>query len=543
MKVALAQINPVIGDFSGNAGKVVDCYRRAQERGAELVVFSELCLCGYPPLDLLARRDFLLRCEAELDELAARLGPVPALVGCATLNPGPVGRLACNSAVLMVAGRRRAQVAKTHLPSYDVFDEDRYFEPATGSQVLEVNGRRLAVTICEDIWPGPGRRPLYHRDPLEQLAGQQPELLVNLSASPFELGKSRQRLQLLADQARRLGVPAVLVNQVGGNDELLFDGRSLAVSGTGKLLARAGAFVEDLLLVDLDAEQQLLRPAPDDGPAELRAALAMGISDYARKCGFERAVLGLSGGIDSAVCAVLAADALGADNLQLLAMPSVYSSPQSAALAEQLARRLGARLEKISIQPVLDGFLEQLAAPLGRVRQTLVEENLQARIRGTLVMAFANHRDALALATGNKSELATGYCTLYGDMAGGLAPIGDVLKTQVYQLARHCNEGGQIIPPAIIERPPSAELRPGQLDSDSLPPYRQLDQVLRLYLDEGLGQAQIVEKLGDGGLVERVLSLVERTEFKRRQAAPVLRVTRKAFGQGRRIPMARVPGV
>lgn len=543
MKLALAQINPTIGDFAGNADKVVACYQQARSLGAELVVFSELCLCGYPPLDLLAQRDFLLRCEAALDELAPRLGAVPALVGCATLNPEPVGRLARNSAVLLAGGRRRAQVTKARLPSYDVFDEDRYFEPATGSEVLQVNGRRLAVTICEDIWPGPGQRPLYHRDPLAWLSGQQPELLVNLSASPFHLGKSRQRLQLLAGHARRLGVPAVLVNQVGGNDELLFDGRSLAVSPSGKLLARAAAFSEDLLVLDLDSEHEQLRTSPQDGPAELRAALEMGIADYARKSGFERVVLGLSGGIDSAACAVLAAGALGADRLQLLALPAVYSSPQSLQLARQLAQRLGARLDEISIQPVVESFLGQLADSLGPVRQTLVEENLQARIRGALVMAFANHHHALALATGNKSELATGYCTLYGDMAGGLAPIGDVLKTEVYRLARHINEEEQLIPRAIIERPPSAELRPRQLDSDSLPPYRQLDEVLRLYLDEGRSLEEINAQVGDAELVRRVLRLVERSEFKRRQAAPVLRVTPRAFGQGRRMPLTRAPGV
>jgi len=540
MKIALAQINPTVGDLAGNCEKIVRFHEKAVEAGAELVVFPELAVTGYPPLDLIVHDGFLASCAASLQALAERLEGIPALVGCVMPNLAPGGRPALNAAVLLSGGKLSATRAKSRLPTYDVFDEDRYFEPATARKPVELGAHRLGITVCEDIWDGPeDDRPRYQVDPVADLVGQGANLLVNLSASPFFEGKAKLREERLRSIARTHGIPAVLVNQVGGNDSLLFDGRSFAVGGDGRVLARAEAFREDLVMVDLQAQSGDVRPSPAEGPAELFGAIVMGLRDYMNKCGFECTVLGLSGGIDSAVTAVLAAEAAGAERVYALAMPSRYSSPHSRRDAELMCRNLGMRFFDLPIGKVLDAYRETLRADLDDVTGTLTEENLQARIRGALVMAFANNKGALALATGNKSELAVGYCTLYGDMVGGLAPIGDLLKSQVYELARYINRQAEVIPNRIIERPPSAELRPDQKDTDSLPPYELLDPILELYITAGLGAEAIVAKGYPREMVTKVIRLVESSEFKRRQAAPVLKVTRRSFGSGRRVPIAR----
>jgi NAD+ synthetase len=540
MKVALAQINPTVGDLEGNSGKIVDFHQQAKLAGADLVVFSEMALTGYPPLDLLGRPAFIDRCEIALSDLAGKLTGPPALVGTVLPNPVPEGRAVRNVAVLLDGGVVRSVHAKSRLPTYDVFDEDRYFEPAAERQPAEVNGKRVGVTVCEDIWEGPQEgRSRYRLDPVGILSAQGIDMLVNISASPFHAGKGKEREELLRSIARGQEVPVLFINQVGGNDSLLFDGRSMVMGPDGKLIARAEAFREDLVLADLDSGQGDMRPSAPEGDAEIFRALVMGLSDYMKKCGFDRAVLGLSGGVDSALVACLAAEAAGADRVLALAMPAPYSSPHSRTDAEKLAKNLGIGFEVVPIEGVLKTYRETLQPGLGKVEKTLVEENLQARIRGAVVMAHANHSGALPLATGNKSELAVGYCTLYGDMVGGLAPIGDLYKTQVYALANHINRHNEVIPRRIIERPPSAELRPDQTDQDTLPPYDQLDPVLDLIISQAQDASSIVAAGYPAEVVERVVRMVELSEFKRRQAAPVLRVSRRAFGAGRQIPIAR----
>lgn len=540
MKVALAQLNPVVGDLAGNARRILDMHRRAVAAGADLSVFPELSLVGYPPLDLLSRREFIADAEASLARLAAEIGPVPAIVGSVRPNPAPVGRPLFNVAAVLCDGRIEAAQAKTRLPTYDVFDEDRYFEPAAERRFLRIGAFRVGLVVCEDIWDGPEPgRQRYPVDPLAELQRQGIDLLINISASPFHRGRGRERERQIAELARALRVPVLLVNQVGGNDGLIFDGRSLAFDENGNLLARAECFREDLLLVDLTARSAERRPAPLEGAGELMAALKLGIADFTAKCGLPRVVLGLSGGVDSAVVAALAAEALGPDRVRALAMPSQYSSLHSHTDAELLARRLGIEFLTEPIGPALESFRAMLQPDVGDVRATLTEENLQARIRGALVMAHANRLGALALATGNKSELATGYCTLYGDMVGGLAPIGDLWKHEVYELARHMNREQELIPLRILERPPSAELRPNQTDQDTLPPYDVLDEVLDLYLTRGTPPADIVARGFDPAVVQRLVRMLEQSEFKRRQACPVLRVSPRAFGAGRQIPIAR----
>jgi NAD+ synthase (glutamine-hydrolysing) len=540
MKIALAQIDPTVGDIPGNCDKIVEFHARASKLGADLVVFSELAVSGYPPLDLINRQGFVETCYSALQDLARKLAATPALVGCVVPNPSEDGRSVFNAAALLEGGQVKSTHFKSRLPSYDVFDEDRYFEPAKKWEPADICGLRVGVTICEDIWQGPDQDRLrYSVDPVERLKERGIDLLINLSASPFCAGKGKVREELLRKLAGQLGVPVVLVNQVGGNDSLLFDGRSLAMNTDGRLLARAEAFSEDLVMVDLEQGQGDMRPAPPEGSAELFRAIVMGIRDYLDKCGFGKVVLGLSGGIDSAVTAVLAAEAVGPDRVLVLAMPSGYSSLHSRTDAEILAKNLGLSFTTMPINEILSSYRDSLNREFGDIAATLTEENLQARIRGALIMAFANQTGALALATGNKSELATGYCTLYGDMVGGLAPIGDLLKGQVYELANFINREEEIIPRRTIERPPSAELRPDQTDQDSLPPYEQLDSILELLITENLDMDSIVKRGYPSEVVQEVMRMVEMSEFKRRQAALVLRVTHKAFGEGRRIPIAR----
>jgi NAD+ synthase (glutamine-hydrolysing) len=542
MKVALAQTNPVVGDIAGNAARHAAAIDRAAAEGAELVVFSELSLAGYPPRDLLKKRGFVDDCLRAAGELAGHCRDTAALVGLVRPNPDPAGRPLQNAAALLAGGEIRSVHVKTLLPSYDVFDETRYFQPEARAQPLELAARRLGVSICEDLWDAESLgRELYGQDPLGRLVEAGAQIVVNMAASPYEAGKAVRREELFSRQARRAGCPILYVNQVGGNDELIFDGSSCVVSAAGEVIGRAKSFQEDLLLVDLDGAAGR-REAMAGSLDRLRTALQLGLRDYVRKCGMRSVVLGLSGGIDSALVAVLAADALGAENVSLVAMPSRYSSDHSLRDAAALAANLGAHFHTVGIEPMHAAFETALGGMLaGAPGAETAAENVQARSRGIIVMAASNAYGHLALATGNKSELSVGYCTLYGDMAGGLAPIGDVLKTNVYELCRRINEraGGERIPRNILEKPPSAELKPGQVDQDKLPPYDTLDEILRRYVEQDESAEGIVEAGFEAGTVERVVRMVDLAEFKRRQAAPALKVSPRAFGMGRRMPIAQ----
>jgi len=544
MKVALAQINPTVGDFDGNAAKIKEAARRAVAQGADLAVFPEMSLMGYPPRDLVEHAGFVERCLEALDRLAREL-PLPAIVGFVSRNERREGKPLHNSAAFIQAGRVVSVHHKSLLPTYDVFDEDRYFEPGPAPRAAQFDGRKLGVTICEDLWrPESSLHARYHFDPIPALTGQGAQVIINLSASPFTLGKMEVRRRLLSDHARRLGLPVIYVNQVGGNDELVFDGGSMVMDERGELVAAARQFEEDLLVVDLEA-----LPSPIPQPSEDRAeaafrALALGTRDYLHKCGFQSAVLGLSGGIDSALTCVIAAEALGPKNVLGVSLPSRFSSAGALDDAVALAANLGIRHITIPIEKIHQAFLDTLAPVFQGLRPDITEENVQARIRGTLLMALSNKRGMLLLTTGNKSELATGYCTLYGDMCGGLAPIGDVPKMMVYEISRWVNREKVVIPLDSLTKPPSAELRPNQTDQDTLPPYELVDRVLQGYIEEQKEPREIVASGVDRAVVEDVVRRIETSEYKRRQAVPVLKITSKAFGYGRRVPIAkRVPKV
>ncbi len=540
MKIALAQINPTVGDIAGNSSKAARCIERAEAAGAELVVFSELSIAGYPPRDLLSRPGFVAACSRAVERLAGRCRKVAALVGFVrAAGPSP-GRPLENAAALLAGGQVAAVHVKTLLGSYDVFDETRYFRPGPAPRPVTVGGRRVGVSICEDLWDRTALgRAVQEDDPVGHLRDAGAEIIVNLSASPFELGKVAVREGLLCRQAARCGAPVVYVNQVGGNDELIFDGASMAAGADGSLLGRARGFAEDLLVVETAGAPGRCEPVAEE-MAQLASALELGLADYVGKCGFSSVVLGVSGGIDSAVVAVLAADALGPENVLALAMPSRYSSAGSLADARRLTGNLGVRLVEVPIGPVHDAYEAVFDALLPADRAATTDENIQARIRGNLVMAFSNATGHLAVATGNKSELATGYCTLYGDMNGGLAVIGDVPKTKVYALARHLNAaaGFERIPESILTKPPSAELRADQTDQDDLPPYDVLDAVLQRHVEREESLEQMVRGGVDEATARRVVERVAAAEFKRRQAPPALKVTARAFGSGRRMPIA-----
>jgi len=542
VKIALAQINPTVGDFTGNIEKIVALSQRAAAEGARLTVFSELVVCGYPPADFLEKPSFLARCRTAVDELAeaTRELPTAVLAGVALPAGGESGKPAVNAAVLLDRGRLVFEQHKRLLPFYDVFDEQRYFAPSRGQQVVELDGVRLAITICEDAWNDKTFWPrrLYSIDPMEELMRQHPALHINLSSSPFWHGKRAIRREMLAAIARRDGVPVLLCNQVGGNDSLVFDGSSLALDARGELIAQAKSFEEDLVLVNPFDAPAVPAPADDDTAAAYRA-LVLGTRDYVRKCGFRKALIALSGGIDSALVAAVAKDALGAENVLAIGMPSPYSSAGSIDDSRQLAANLGIRFEVIGISGLFEEFAHALEPLFVGTKPDITEENIQSRIRGNLMMALSNKFSALVLTTGNKSEMAVGYCTLYGDMIGALAVIGDLVKTRVYAVCRWLNRDGEVIPIAILQKPPSAELRPDQKDTDSLPPYEVLDPILEAYVERYETPEQIAEAHGFPlQLVQQVVRLVERSEYKRQQAAPVLKVTSKSFGMGRRFPIA-----
>ena len=539
MKIGTLQLNFTVGDFSGNSEKLVSAYERAVREGAELCVGSELGLCGYPPRDLLNRRDFVESHERALREVAKRVSKVPLLIGGIEKTNQKTGRPLYNTAFLVQKGKIRAVARKILLPTYDVFDEDRYFEAGDKVGSVRIAGKRVGVTICEDIWNDedlwPERR--YRIDPVRELAKKGMDLLINLSASPWNIGKEKVRYRLLAEVAKREKIPVIQVNQVGGNDELVFDGQSLGVGVKGGLLARGAAFMEDVKVVDIGGKEE--KPVWAGDEEQVFQALVLGTRDYLQKCGFQEVVLGLSGGIDSALVAVVAAEALGKDKVLGVAMPSRFSSAGSLADAEALAKRLGIRYKEIPIEDTFAAMLRSIAPAREGRSGGLTEENLQSRIRGMTLMAISNDSGRLLLTTGNKSEMAVGYCTLYGDMCGALAVIADVPKTLVYRISRWINRELEIIPKNSIEKAPSAELRPDQKDQDSLPPYEELDRILESYVvNEGSIQGMVKKGISKV-LAEEMVRKIDISEYKRRQAAPGLKVTTKAFGVGRRIPLAQ----
>jgi len=540
MKVALAQINTTVGDLPGNEAKIRAAYQRAAEVGVDLVVFPELALCGYPPRDLLHKSRFLEQNWTAVERLSQGTGKTGLLTGYAGRNERRPGREATNSAALLQNGKVVATRHKTLLPTYDVFDEDRYFEPATENLPVEFNGQKIGITICEDVWNDEDfwRDRRYPRNPAAELAAAGATILFNVSASPWHLGKNRTRREMLSSLAAKTKCPLVYCNLVGGNDELVFDGASLVFNDAGQLAAIGAMFDEDFFVVDTEIlGEAAAQTQPDE--EKIYRALVLGLRDYLHKCGFKSAVLGLSGGIDSAITAVIAADALGRENVRGVSLPSQFSSQGSLDDARVLADRLGIQYDVIPIQPAFEAVKGQLSSVfIGRAEDT-TEENIQARLRGVILMAMSNKFGSLLLTTGNKSELAVGYCTLYGDMCGGLAVISDVPKTMVYRISNWLNREREIIPAASITKPPSAELRPNQTDQDSLPPYDVLDAILEAYVVECRSTAEIIKRGFEEATVRRIVRLIDFNEYKRRQAAPGLKVTTKAFGVGRRIPIAQ----
>ena len=539
MKLALAQINTTVGDFAGNLALIRKAYARGMADGAELVVAPELAITGYPPRDLLLKSGFIEGNLAALTELAQSVGEVGLVVGHVGINEKHPGRQAVNAVSLLHHGKVAATRTKTLLPTYDVFDEDRYFEPAPDNTPVEFNGRKLGLTICEDVWNDDSfwADPRYRANPVDGLVKQGAEVVVNVSASPWNLGKEGMRREMLASLATNAQRPVVYCNAVGGNDELVFDGGSLALNAQGEVLAAGAQFTEALVEVDLDGPVQAVSEPQE--MALLHDALVLGVQDYLGKCGFRTAVIGLSGGIDSAVTAALAVKALGAENVRGISMPSAYSSQGSLDDSAALAANLGIQYDVIPIHAGFEMVKTSLEPIFGDRPEDVTEENTQARLRGLILMAASNKFGSLVLTTGNKSELAVGYCTLYGDMCGGLAVISDVPKTKVFELAHWINRDEVIIPKATITKPPSAELRPDQKDEDSLPPYEVLDAILERYVVESQSVSEIVTSGFDEATVQRIVRLIDLNEYKRRQAAPGLKVTSKAFGVGRRIPVAQ----
>jgi NAD+ synthase/NAD+ synthase (glutamine-hydrolysing) len=541
VKIALGQINPTVGDFSGNAAKIIDFSKRAQAAGASLILFPELSVCGYPPRDLVERSSFVENNRKAIENIAAETRGIAVICGAVTPAHAETGKSVMNSAVWLEDGKVAWQQSKMLLPTYDVFDEMRNFAPAASQAVYSFSGKNMALTICEDAWNDKRfwNKRLYTADPVELLVQSGGNFVLNISASPFWIGKRELRRDMLATIARNYNVPVVLVNQVGGNDSLVFDGSSLVLDPSGNVVAQGKSFEEDLVLFDTDPLSGEMHEQISGEEGSAYSALVLGTRDYVHKCGFERVIIGLSGGIDSALTAAIAVDAVGAKNVIGVGMPGPYSSQGSIDDARELAENLGIRFELLCITDIFESYRKTLHGVFAGMKEDVTEENLQSRTRGGLLMALSNKFRALVLSTGNKSELGVGYCTLYGDMVGGLAVISDVPKTLVYRLSYYVNSRRLVIPQASLEKPPSAELRPDQKDSDSLPPYEVLDAILEDYVEDSHPAEQIAKERGfDLALVKRVLRMVDLAEYKRQQAAPGLKISAKAFGYGRRFPIA-----
>jgi NAD+ synthase (glutamine-hydrolysing) len=541
VKIALGQINPTVGDFSGNAAKMVDFAQRARAAGAGLIVFPELSICGYPPRDLVERPSFVARNQEFANRIAEQTRDISVICGLVTPAQAGMGKSVMNSAVLLQDGKQAFVQSKMLLPTYDVFDEMRNFAPANSQQLFDFCGKRMALTICEDAWNDKHfwNRRLYTVDPVEALIQAGGNFVLNISASPYWVGKRDFRRRMLASIATNNRVPVVMVNQVGGNDSLIFDGSSLVLDSAGEVIAQGKSFEEDLVFFDSNQLTGEIHDQLEGEEAEAYAGLVLGTRDYVRKCGFSKVIVGLSGGIDSALTAAIATDALGPANVIGVGMPGPYSSPGSISDAKELAKDLGIQFEVLSISEVFQAYRKALNPVFSGLAEDVTEENLQPRARGTLLMALANKFGAIVLSTGNKSELAVGYCTLYGDMVGGLAVISDLPKTMVYRLSRYVNSRRPVIPEASLEKPPSAELRPDQKDTDTLPPYEILDPILEDYIEDMHTAEQIAKDHNiDLNLVQRVIRMVDRNEYKRQQAAPGLKISGKAFGYGRRFPIA-----
>jgi NAD+ synthase (glutamine-hydrolysing) len=541
VKIALGQINPTVGDFSGNAAKIIEFSQRAQAGGAELILFPELSVCGYPPRDLVERPSFVARNRETAEQIASATRGISVICGLVTPAESETGKSVMNSAALLQEGKIAFLQSKMLLPTYDVFDEMRNFAPAKSQRLFSFGGSRVALTICEDAWNDKLFWPkrLYVVDPIEALVRAGGNLILNISASPFWIGKREMRRDMLASIAQQHKIRVAMVNQVGGNDSLLFDGSSIVLNADGKVIAQARSFEEDLICFDSESLTGDLHEPIEGEEASVYSALVLGTRDYIHKCGFQKAIVGLSGGIDSALTAVIAADAVGPENVIGVGMPGPYSSPGSIGDARTLANNLGIRFELLSIDCAVEAYRETLKEVFANQKEDVTEENIQSRARGTLLMALSNKFGAIVLSTGNKSELGVGYCTLYGDMVGGLAVISDVPKTLVYRLSHYVNSRHPVIPQATLEKPPSAELRPDQKDSDSLPPYEILDAVLEDYVEDAHSVERIATDRGfDIEVVRRVVRMVDRAEYKRQQSAPGIKISAKAFGYGRRLPIA-----
>lgn len=547
MKIALAQLNFQIANFEGNLELILNSIKRAKDDGADLIVFSELTVCGYPPLDLLELKDFNDRCRESVEMVAQACTGIAAIIGSPSINPNPQGKKLYNSAFFLYDGKIQNVVHKTLLPNYDIFDEYRYFEPNRDFKVVEYKGYRIALTICEDLWDDQptdnpfGKAKLYTVSPMDELARQKPDMMINIAASPFSYNKEKVKKRIFIEKAARYKLPLFYVNQIGANTELIFDGGSMVIGRTGEVLSELETFKEDYKVYDIESvlsgTYKRDPSLPKEDVEKIYEALVLGIRDYFGKMGFTRAILGLSGGIDSAVTLVLAVEALGSENVRVLLMPSQYSSDHSIYDAIALAENLNVRFDVVPIHEAFYQFENTLRPLFAGLAPDITEENIQARIRGILLMALSNKFGHILLNTSNKSEAAVGYGTLYGDMNGGLSVLGDVYKTRVYELANFLNRHKEVIPTNTIIKPPSAELRPGQKDSDSLPEYEVLDQVLHYYIEDQLSSSEIVKFGLEKSLVDRVIQMVNRNEYKRFQTPPILRISSKAFGIGRRVPI------
>ena len=541
MKIALAQINTRVGDLINNSAKIISFIHRARQEKADLVVFPELSVCGYPPEDLVEKRVFVRKNSEALNEILKHTDGIGVLCGFVAPNENPEGHRVFNAAALMENGRIIGVQHKSLLPNYDVFDEMRHFEPAGDKKVFSFRGMKLGIGICEDSWNDKDfwKQRLYHTDPIEELIKQGANILVNISASPFHLNKNNLRLKMFQSIAHKYQIPCAFVNLVGGNDSLIFDGCSFALNAAGQILVQANPFTEALVIADTTSSYVPASSWKESEEQQIYDALVLGLRDYMTKCGFKKAIIGLSGGIDSALVAAITVEALGKENVIGVSMPSRYSSEHSRDDAKDLAGNLNIEYRTIPIEPMFSSVLEAMKPQFGKLPEDITEENIQARLRGNILMALSNKLNAMVLSTGNKSELAVGYCTIYGDMCGGLAVISDVPKTMVYRLSRWVNRSKEIIPSNTIAKPPSAELRADQTDQDTLPPYEILDGILAAYIEEMKEEEEIVGRGFDAAIVRKILGMVDHNEYKRRQAAPGLRVTTKAFGFGRRLPIAQ----